>query len=485
MKTTPKTTFLKDLEKIREAQDAACSTPLPLPTDMDCIVVNPSLQAVSTAWRGLSGHREGAPDNGKTPEPGDELVLLWLSPHDFLLHTESACPADLIALKIIVDERDPLDAAREAGVPVAAVDNAIRLAVSRGILLSPSTRIRRSPSFAARAGEELPAAGIFTLQWHITQDCDLDCLHCYDRSTRHSVSLAEGLRILDQMRDFCRNHFVRGQVSFSGGNPLLHPEFLSLYRAAAERGLATAILGNPASSRQLSEIATIQMPAYFQVSLEGLEAHNDRMRGQGHFRRTLEFLDMMKELGVPSEVMLTLTRENLHEVIPLGEVLRNRTGAFSFNRLALFGSGAALALPDREEYAAFLGDYLAAMGGNPVLCLKDNLFNVVLEKENRELFGGCAGYGCGAAFNFLALLPDGEVHACRKFPSAIGSIVHETLTTLYHSEIASSYREGSSSCMGCRLRPACRGCPAVTAGLGGDPLLDRDPFCFRDSIPSK
>ena len=33
-----------------------------------------------------------------------------------------------------------------------------------------------------------------------------------------------------------------------------------------------------------------------------------------------------------------------------------------------------------------------------------------------EPFGGCTGFGCGAAFNFMAVLPDGEVHACRKVP---------------------------------------------------------------------
>jgi len=456
------------------------SAPAPFTAEIDRLAVNPSLQLIPTAWRRLTGLLEADPANLRPPDPGEEMVLVWLSPHDGRMHTEEALPDDLIALKMVVEETDPLDAAREAAIPVAIIDNAIRQAVSRGILLAPSSRIRRPESFQCEeTGERLLSAGVFTLQWHITQECDLNCLHCYDRSSRRSVGLAEGLRILDQLRSFCLSHFVRGQVSFSGGNPLLHPEFTALYRAAAQLGLATAILGNPTSAQRLAELTAIQMPAYFQVSLEGLEDHNDRIRGAGHFRRTLEFLDIMREQGVPSEVMLTLTRENLEQVLPLGEVLRDRTGSFTFNRLALFGAGAELALPDKEDYAAFLADYLAAIRENPVLALKDSLFNIALEKHNLELFDGCAGYGCGAAFNFVALLPDGEVHACRKFPSPIGTLNHETLTEIYYSRAAACYREGSSACKGCALRAACRGCPAVTAGCGGNTLEDRDPFCFR------
>jgi len=445
------------------------------PPVMDRITVNPSLQIVQRGSK-----TDADPDAADSPTPADGLVLVWRSPHDHQVYSETAHPADLLALKLTVEARDPLDVAAETGVPVGLVDNSVSQAIRRGILLSPPSLIRRAGSFRSPGTKTgLLSAPVFTFQWHITQQCDLSCLHCYDRSLRRSVRLEEGLRMLDQMREFCRAHFVQGQVSFSGGNPLLHPEFLDLYRAAAERGLATAILGNPTPRERLPKIADIQRPAYFQVSLEGLEAHNDRIRGRGHYRRTLAFLDDLRELGVPSEVMLTLTRDNLDQILPLGEVLRERTGAFSFNRLAMFGAGAVLTLPDRDDYAAFLADYLAAMRENPVLGLKDNLFNIALEREHRELFDGCTGYGCGAAFNFMAILPDGEVHACRKFPSPIGHANHETLTEIYHSELASRYREGPSSCGECSLRAACRGCPAVTAGFGGDPFTDRDPFCFR------
>ena len=49
---------------------------------------------------------------------------------------------------------------------------------------------------------------------------------------------------------------------------------------------------------------------------------------------------------------------------------------------------------------------------NPILGYKDNLLNVVLHERGLAPLGGCTGFGCGAAFNFVhTILPDGEVHA--------------------------------------------------------------------------
>jgi radical SAM protein with 4Fe4S-binding SPASM domain len=96
-----------------------------------------------------------------------------------------------------------------------------------------------------------------------------------------------------------------------------------------------------------------------------------------------------------------------------------------------------------------------------------------------DLFGGCAGYGCGAAFNFVALLADGEVHACRKLPSPIGNLHDRSLSDIYDSAEARRYRLGPSACRDCDIRPACGGCLASTLSSGLNIFEDKDPFCFK------
>ena len=140
----------------------------------------------------------------------------------------------------------------------------------------------------------------------------------------------------------------------------------------------------------------------------------------------------------------------------------------------------SLASVEPATYQKFLEEYLKARHDNPAIALKDNLLNIGLEADGLDLFGGCTGYGCGAAFNFVSLLPDGEVHACRKFPSKIGNLREQSLNDIYHAELAQKYRRGCIECDDCRLRSVCGGCLAVTHGYGLDPLAKKDPACFID-----
>lgn len=323
------------------------------------------------------------------------------------------------------------------------------------------------------------SASQFTIQWHLTHACELHCKHCYDRTKLAAMKLSQAIDVLDQLVPFCREREVRGAVCLTGGNPFLYRHFFEVYQAAFERGLRVAIYGNPVSAEELDRLVAIGKPGYFQVSLEGLEEHNDAIRGEGYFRRVLSFLPMLSERGIPPVVMATLTEANVDELIPLARVLRGKVNRFAFNRLSAVGEGAGLrGVEDKERYGRFMIDWMVEAQRDPALYCKDNLFNVFRHELGQPLYGGCTGVGCGAAFNFVALLPNLEVHACRKFPSRIGSLTEASLAEVYDSELAMRYRRGCSACDGCAIRHRCGGCLAVSHGSGLDPFTERDPQCF-------
>jgi selenobiotic family peptide radical SAM maturase len=385
---------------------------------------------------------------------------------------------DLLVLKMVVEGISSESVAAQSGLPVGAIDAALDRAAACGLVLSPPSLIQRDPAhFPHNNGipESFLSSPAFTLQWHITQTCDLHCKHCYDRSSRSQVTLGQAIRILDDLHAFCATKNVAGAISFTGGNPLLHPDFTAIYRAAAERGFSTAILGNPASADRIAELIAIQMPSFYQVSLEGLREHNDSIRGTGHFDRIMAFLEVLKGLKVSSMVMLTLTSMNIDQVLPLAALLRGKTDVFHFNRLSMVGEGAQLRLPDARQYRSFLEAYLDAARTNPIMGIKDNLINIILRDRGDAPFGGCTGHGCGAAFNFLSLLADGEVHACRKFPSPIGNINRQSLAEIYDSDQARRYRAGSAVCRSCSLHAVCGGCFASAHSHRLDLFQDKDP----------
>lgn len=448
--------------------------------------VNKTLNILELKWKNLSAMFYPNPeDSGLNPEPGDEMLLLWLDTETGEEFVEPAASEDLLVLKMIIEGISAETIATSGNVPVGAVDAAVDRAVQKGLLLIPETLIKRDPGFVSDANvlnNQPTKAWVFTLQWHVTQACDLHCKHCYDRSDRSTLKLDQGLRILDDLRNFCHSRYVHGHVTFSGGNPLLYPHFKDLYRGASERGFSLAILGNPAPKEQIEEIINISPLSFYQVSLEGLQPHNDMIRGSGHFERTISFLKILKDLKIYSMVMLTLTKDNMNQVLDLAEELRDLTDHFTFNRLSQVGEGADLKIPTRDEYRAFLKDYIKAVKENPVMGLKDNLINIIRQEQGMKTTGGCTGFGCGAAFNFLTLLPDGEVHACRKFPSMLGSAFNSSLSDIYDSCLAQQYRAGSAACNSCSIKPSCGGCLASTYSHGLDIFNDRDPSCFIDNV---
>ena len=450
--------------------------------DVEETALNPTLSLVEVRWKNLAGLVGAAGKHPVVPERGDGHLLVWKVPGTAEVRICAPTDADLLVLKMVAEGIEAGTAAEMGGVPVSAIYGAFYRARAKGLIESPRTRIVREGDFAtdlSKGDRTCQEADLFTLQWHVTQACDLHCRHCYDRTEREGVTFERALAVLDDFDLFCRTKHVRGAITFTGGNPLLYRDFIPLYRAAHGYGFAVAVLGNPTERPVLEELASIGKPDFFQLSLEGLEGHDEWVRGPGHFGRTLRCLQVLRDLAIYSMVMLTLTKENLSQTIPLALFLRGKTDIFHFNRLSRVGRGVDLHLPSREEYHSFLEEWVTASKENPVMGLKDNLINIVLAERGEAPFGGCTGFGCGAAFNFVTLLPDGEVHACRKFPSPIGNISRQSFAEIYDSDDARRYRQRPLGCKDCALRAACGGCLAVIHSGGLDISKDRDPLCFR------
>ena len=101
----------------------------------------------------------------------------------------------------------------------------------------------------------------------------------------HDMAIA----ILDDFYSFSCSMNVKGQVTFTGGNPLLYPYFQDIYKAAWEYGFGVAILGNPTPIEKIERLIDIAKPLFFQISIEGLAEYDDYIRGEGHFERSFAF----------------------------------------------------------------------------------------------------------------------------------------------------------------------------------------------------
>lgn len=90
----------------------------------------------------------------------------------------------------------------------------------------------------------------FSFQWHITDDCDQRCKHCYIFSENNCKALDSMNR--EQLRDtfyncldFCKVYDRMPYFYITGGDPILHPNFWELLKLMNRHKIKFTILGNP------------------------------------------------------------------------------------------------------------------------------------------------------------------------------------------------------------------------------------------------
>ena len=151
--------------------------------------------------------------------------------------------------------------------------------------------------------------------WNVGRRCNLRCVHCYsqsrDQDYPNELSHEEGLRLLTDLGDF-----GAPVVLFSGGEPLLRPDIFELIQHATSRKMRAVVSTN--GTLITTDIAARLKDAglsYVGISLDGLEATNDRFRGvKGAFKLALQGVKNCLQTGVKVGLRFTMTRHNYGDV---------------------------------------------------------------------------------------------------------------------------------------------------------------------------
>jgi MoaA/NifB/PqqE/SkfB family radical SAM enzyme len=181
----------------------------------------------------------------------------------------------------------------------------------------------------AAHSEEL-AAPLY-VAWQITNECNLACLHCIEESGpgkafKDELAREEVLDVIDQLMD----HEVP-YLSFSGGEPMLHPHFYEMVERVTSRGsqLKIETNGHYLSPENCARLKDLGVKAV-QVSLDGAtSATFGRMRVRGEFDKTVQGIRNLAAAGVPIEVNFSPAAFNIHEAARIVD-FAHELGAFSF-----------------------------------------------------------------------------------------------------------------------------------------------------------
>lgn len=372
------------------------------------------------------------------------------------------------------------------------------------------------------------------LQWHTTDRCNLKCLHCYRDTTSSNgnhksnrishngkdftpisdsgqeLSSKDHLRILEEYKTLLNSfsgsqHHKKGHINFTGGEPFLRTDFLSLLeKTVADRHLySVGILTNgklidSSLAKQLKKYSI----SYLQVSLDGDREIHDTLRGEGDFDRTLDAIRICSAEGLSVSVSFTAHRGNINTLNSVAKVAYEAGADYLWSdRLIPEGTGDALrehcfSGEETRDYVKLLGEISQKYGetrnstgifdlwkrsGRRIPGKNRENFRVRNHRALQFLDSGDVPYRCSAGDSLLTVLSDGTVVPCRRMPLNVGNVLDQSLVEIYNeNELLKKLRkhEIPDGCNHCLYRNDCNGgLRCLSLAIQSDPFA-RDPGCW-------
>lgn len=335
----------------------------------------------------------------------------------------------------------------------------------------------------------------FSLQWHLTEKCNLRCKHCYQNLTylKQEISFKKKISLLERIVKFCKLIKKRPRIAFTGGEPFaIKRELKQILEWCNKKHpeIKLSILSNGVliGGEDISYLKKLKNLEYIQISLEGLKERNDFIRGSGVFKKAVDTIGKLKENSIKVAVMCTLTRLNYDDVIPLINFCEKLgVDYFGIDRIVPEGEGSNLKtfmvspLELKEIYykIALKQKEFIEEGKKLKIVMKRPLWCLIKEEYKNELKDLDIGGACAAAFNGLTIMPNGDIMPCRRMDMVIGNAIKQELIDIwYGSEVLWNLRERMGECSSCEYKNKCYGCRAIAKAIKGN-YLAKDVQCWK------
>lgn len=342
--------------------------------------------------------------------------------------------------------------------------------------------------------------------WNVTRRCNLKCVHCYaharDESFSNELTTEQGKQLIDDLADF-----GVPVILFSGGEPLIRKDLPELAHYAVEKGLRAVISTNgtlipPETAKILKDIGL----SYVGISLDGMEAINDRFRGvKGAFKAALEGIENCRNAGIKVGLRFTVNRFNVDQIPNIFNLLREMDiPRACFYHLVYAGRGSSLVQEDlSHEEARASVDLIMDLtrrlhdegrpkeiltvdnhADGPYLYLRLLKENPQRAKEVLELLEMNEGNSSGIGIGCVSW--DGEVYADQFWRHhSFGNIKNRPFSEIWTDtteplmkKLKEKKRHVTGRCARCRWLEICGGNFRVRAEAVTGDVWAPDPACY-------
>ncbi|MFA5023600.1 MAG: radical SAM protein [Patescibacteria group bacterium] len=311
--------------------------------------------------------------------------------------------------------------------------------------------------------------GLHLLEVEITTRCDLDCLHCYNRTNKEqNLPLSDIIGLLD----FAENKGV-SKFIISGGEAAKHPAFQELAKILKARrpNLKLVIQSNGS----IGQVDLEKVRAFDIVHLS-FDAEDSGVRDIS-VAGTLDTAKRFLAAGIYTYLFSTVHPGNVDKIDYLVDLANKNRVDIGFN-LCVPGNNKQLRL-SREERLETIKKLHSLYIAKKTPRFTSPLA-AVLKGQETESYVGIKG-GCTAGIAACVVLPNGDVVPCPFFRLKAGNIYENDLESIWlSSEMFSQLRRRPSfrdPCGTCRYLSYCGGCRARAYGENHD-LAGSDPDCI-------
>ena len=274
----------------------------------------------------------------------------------------------------------------------------------------------------------------FILQWHLSEHCNLHCLHCYqDGHKPMMLKYDELVNIYEQYKELLKKLKMKGHINLTGGEPLCNPFFfriLDLIKKDSDL-ISFSILSNGTliDEKMASRLASYH-PYYVQVSLEGGKKINDYIRGKGTYKQIGKGIDNLKKEGIFTSISFTATKINYQEFPKVVKYARKHhvDNVWSDRYIPLGKEDKSLMLDYQDTRK-----YLDIMNKEREKLIKKNISipRISMYRALQFQMTNDFAYGCTAGDTLLTVMENGDLVPCRRMPIVIGNLLKDNMYHLY------------------------------------------------------
>ena len=303
----------------------------------------------------------------------------------------------------------------------------------------------------------------------ITLKCNLRCKHCYAEASalrEDPLSMKDYLRILKDVRD-------AGvlKVVFTGGEPLVQPDFFKLLRFCAERFIIVDIATNGYGMNEdiAKEIASLsgQSRALItaRISIDGKPETHNYIRGKkDSWEKAVNAIKLLSNNGLLTNVSMTINPLNIDDIEYVIKIAK-QSGAirFSVGMTIAIGRAKNENFEITKEQKDFVTSKLSDLSSK--YASSTFIVRPWMKASDIELISEKGPIDCGAGYRILAIDAYGNLKPCITLPYYFGNVIENGFKRLLMSPLPGFFFNlrwpTPEMCGNCENFYMCRECHAA------------------------